>query len=436
MKNRKLEKWLPCQSYCQMNGAAAAVLSFKNANVVFNGPRWCSVIAERELMAYDRTLEERLYCSHIEQTELLFGTGERIRDIIEHQQRENPETSLLAVLTSCSVGLIGDDVQGIVSSIEEKYPVIVLDAGGLTGLFEEGYQTAMLEVFKKVKIKKSAVRNPKKVNLLGYCSYYPDSSGDLAELKRLLAEAGFELGVCPGESGLNLQELQNLTESSLNVVISPELGLLPAEYLKECFGQEYVVLPAPYGCTQTLSWLKKIGECLSVEPELSKLEKEAKVMRENTMEQIGGVKWLVKNLDYKKAILALPYTQAKSLAEALRNEILEIKEIEYRIQGNYSGTDKSFPDTMSDVDVSKDFTDVKDFSPSDYQLLFGSSVERALVGNYAHTLYINMFKADGRIRQKYKTYVGIEGWGSLIQEIVNQTVTLYHLREERGIHYV
>ena len=58
MKNNRLTKWLPCQSYCQMNGAAAAVLSFKNANVVFNGPRWCSVIAERELMTYDRNIEE------------------------------------------------------------------------------------------------------------------------------------------------------------------------------------------------------------------------------------------------------------------------------------------------------------------------------------------------------------------------------------------
>ena len=435
MKNNRLSKWLPCQSYCQMNGAAAAVLSFKNANVVFNGPRWCSVIAERELMAYDRTLEERLYCSHIEQTELLFGTGERIRDIIEHQQIENPDTSLLAVLTSCSVGLIGDDVQGIVSSIEETYPVIVLDAGGLTGLFEEGYQTAMVEILKKVKISQPAIRKPKKVNILGYCAYYPDSSGDLAEMKRLLVEAGFELGICPGESGLALKELQNLTEASLNVVISPELGLLPAEYLKERFGQEYVVLPAPYGCTQTLLWLKKIGEYLSVEPELSKLEKEAQIMRENTMEQVGGVKWLVKNLNYRRAILALPYTQAKSLAEALRNEILEIEEIEYRIQGNYTGEDNENPEAKSDTASGKCLPDVKEFFPSDYQLLFGSSTERTIVGNYFHTIYLNMFKADSRIRQRYKTFVGIEGWGALMQEIVNQTVTLYHLREERGNHH-
>ena len=57
-----------------MNGAAAAVLSFKNANVVFNGPRWCSVIAVRELMSYDRTLTELLYCSHLSLSEPEFDS--------------------------------------------------------------------------------------------------------------------------------------------------------------------------------------------------------------------------------------------------------------------------------------------------------------------------------------------------------------------------
>ena len=195
---------------------------------------------------------------------------------------------------------------------------------------------------------------------------------------------------------------------------------------------DYTILPTPYGCRQTVAWLKKIGECLSVRPNLSKVEKEVWVMQENVMEQINGIKWLVKNLNYRRAILALPYTQARSLAEALRNEILEIEEIEYRIQGNYTGADNENPQEKSDTEAGKCLSDVNEFFPSDYQLLFGSSTERTIVGNYFHTIYLNMFKADNRIRQRYKTFAGIEGWGVLMQEIVNQTVTLYHLREERG----
>ena len=420
MKNKKLERWRPCQSYCQMNGAAAAVLSFKNANVVFNGPRWCSVIAERELMSYDRTLTERLYCSHIEQSDLLFGTGERIRDIIEDQNRENPETSLLAILTSCSVGLIGDDVNGIVNSIEQTYPILVLDAGGLTGLFEEGYQTAMIEILKKLHLEKSSSVIPGRVNLLGYCNYYPNSNGDLRELKRLLRMAGFEVGVCPGESGQDIQKLKNLPTASLNIVLSTELGLGMAKYLKDIIGQEYVVLPVPYGIEQTMEWIRNISKTLSVTPNMAELEKDAQIMLENVTEQVDMLKRTVSNLTYRRAILALPYSQAKSLAKALQNEILEVEKIKFELQGNF-GVDESFDNDET--------VEEKPWLSSDYQLLFGSAADRARIQEFARTIYINMHKKDSRIQRKLMTFAGIEGWGMLIQNIIDQTLTLHHLKE-------
>ena len=421
MKNNDLSQWLPCQSYCQMNGAAAAVLSFKNANVVFNGPRWCSVIAERELMAYDRTLSERLYCSHVEQADLLFGTGERIREIVEDQKRENPNTNVLAVLTSCSVGLIGDDVDGIVGSLEQSYPVIVLDAGGLTGLFEEGYQAAMTEVIKIMDLQKTASIHPNRVNLLGYCGYYPDSSGDLIELKRLLQAAGFELGICPGESGLALQDLKTIPSAALNIVLSPELGLQTAKYLQEKIGQKFAVLPVPYGLNQTMKWLKDIGEELSMIPDIKKLETEVRVMEENIAEQVDMLKRMVTNLTYKRAILALPYSRAKSLANALQNEILEVEKIKFEIQGNYMGDELKTDESEGNK---------SDWLAADYQLLFGSSADRVRTGNFTHTIYLNMYKTDSRIRRRYKTFAGIEGWGILIQEIVEKTLALYYWKNE------
>ena len=428
MKSSNLKEWMPCQSYCQMNGAAAAILSFKDANVVFNGPRWCSIIAERELMTYDRSISDRLYSSHIEESDLLFGTEARIKDIVEYQNTLNSEISLLAILTSCSVGLIGDDVNGIVNAIKRDYPIIVLDAGGLTGLFEEGYQTAMCEILKKISLQKTAAINPKRVNLLGYCRYDTNGNGDLLELKRLLQSAGFEVGICPGEAGLELQELQKLPMAALNIVLAPELGMEMALYLQEKLGQPYAVLPAPYGCQQTMEWLRAIGEILSMSPDLSQLEKEVQIMLENVAEQVNMTKRMVSNLNYRKAILCLSYTNAKSLGEALQNEVLEVDEIEIRTQGNYSGNDvRNADETNSEKDEA--------WLASDYQLLFGSSTDRVLTGNYAHTVYLNAYKADSRIRRRYKTYLGIEGWGMLIQDIVETTLQLYYLREGNEVHY-
>ena len=46
----RLGNMRPCTGYCQMIGAAAALLSIKGIQVIFNSPRWCAVIGERELM--------------------------------------------------------------------------------------------------------------------------------------------------------------------------------------------------------------------------------------------------------------------------------------------------------------------------------------------------------------------------------------------------
>ncbi|MBO5605820.1 MAG: hypothetical protein J5915_10610, partial [Acidaminococcaceae bacterium] len=235
-----------------------------------------------------------------------------------------------------------------------------------------------------------------------------NSSGDLIELKRLLTEAGFEMGLCPGQHGLTLRQLNELPRAALNIVISPELGLETAKYLKEKTGQEYAILPTPYGIKQTMEWLEKIGEKLSVAPDLSKLKQEASVMEENIAEEVGALKRIVPNLAFKEALLDLPPTQAAKLAEVLQQGILEVEEIKQICQGTCDG-----------------------LVGSDYRLLLGTFSDRMRVGDYEHTVYINMFKADGLIRRKYKTFVGIEGWGSLIEEIVEQILTLYYLKEER-----
>ncbi|MBP5737041.1 MAG: hypothetical protein J6W55_06300, partial [Acidaminococcaceae bacterium] len=310
-------------------------------------------------------------------------------------------------------------------------PVIALDTGGLTGLFEEGSQTAMTAIINKMDLQKCAARHPKRVNLLGYCSYYPDGSGDLKELKRLLTEAGFEVGVCPGEQGLDLQELQNIPLAALNIVLAPELGLETAKHLKEKTGQDYAVLPIPYGLKQTMDWVKKVGENLSVVPDLKKLEQEARLMRENIGEEVDALKRMIANLTFKQAVLALPYTQAKTLADALQHEILEVESILYRIQGNYMGEDGRQKRDNS-TSLHTEIPDENDtWLPSDIRLLFGTFADRARVGNYAHTIYFNMYKADGLLRRKYRTFAGIEGWGCLIHEIVEQMLTLYFIREER-----
>lgn len=444
MKNDRLKKWLPCQSYCQMNGAAAAILSIHGACVVFNGPRWCSVIAERELSFYNRGYMERLYCSHIEQCDLLFGTGTKLKEIIGEINASGEPPCLLGVLTSCSLGLIGDDISGIIKEMGNPYPVLALDTGGLTGLFEDGYQEAMLAVLRMLKLAPDPAQNhlepyssggpPRmsdrggnatsvshkcRVNLLGYSACSPHGSGDLLELKRLLQGAGFQVGVCLGEDGLTLEELKTIPRAALNVLLAPELGQKVADYLEEACGQEYVTLPVPYGPEQTLQWLRDIGNALGMEPDLSALRKEFAVLEEDIGNQMALLRSKIENLRYRRGILELPYSRAQNFSQALTDSMLEVVHIVGHVQGNYQGGLQLDP---GEEKIS--------WGDGEYQILAGTSRDRILLGDYRRTIYLNGYKADGRIREKYKTYVGLQGWGTLLQEIFSQTLTLYLTEEE------
>ena len=79
--DEKLKRWQPCQGYCQMTGAASAFLSVTGSKVVMNCPRWCAVLAERELANAVKEYEQRLFCSEVLEPDLLYGVSEKLKRI-------------------------------------------------------------------------------------------------------------------------------------------------------------------------------------------------------------------------------------------------------------------------------------------------------------------------------------------------------------------
>ena len=58
----RLGNMRPCTGYCQMIGAAAALLSIKGIQVIFNSPRWCAVIETKRYSLWDRRIFISQYC--------------------------------------------------------------------------------------------------------------------------------------------------------------------------------------------------------------------------------------------------------------------------------------------------------------------------------------------------------------------------------------
>ena len=159
-----LEKFKPCTGYCQMIGAATALLSIKDSLVIFNSPRWCALTAERELACINKDYERKVFCTEARENDILYGIEKSLRETIKEAIDIEGKPTLLNVITSCSMSLIGDDIKGVCVSETNCNNVITLDAGGFTGTFESGYQLAMIALLKNInstiaKMEKQALFN-------------------------------------------------------------------------------------------------------------------------------------------------------------------------------------------------------------------------------------------------------------------------------------
>jgi nitrogenase molybdenum-iron protein alpha/beta subunit len=428
-----VDKWQPCHGYCQMTGAASALLSIKGAGVVLNGPRWCAVLAERELSACVKEHENRLFCSEIQEFDLLYGTGEVLTTTVDEVQRVSSPT-LLGVLTSCSMSLIGDDIAGICKHSRVKCPTVVLDAGGFTGEFWSGYSVAMIGVLNEIELNKYDYKISNRVNLLGISTCYPNWEGDLLEIKRILSLAGYEIGVCLGADNVSLEEIRTLPLASLNIVLAPELGEKIAVFLEKHIEQNYIINSMPYGFRQTINWLKKIGKVLGIKPDVEKIELEIAIAQTDILDEFFNLKAVSPQLYFERAVISAPFSTAYGLSHALLQEVPNIKTIYMRVHGPnvkewlpYGLEEEKFS-VENQVKNNILFWNKRDELPKlpvdSMQILAGTERERTEIGQCEHTIFENVFMPAHHIKPAALGYGGVRGWQIFLKDIFRQMRTL------------
>ena len=111
---------------CALTGAAAFFTGIKGAEVLVNGPLWCYFYALRHLEKSNSRLGERFHGSQPDNNAVVYGTEECLTDALDYI-RENRAPSILLIENSCSVSLIGDDIEGIAA--KAKLPFSAFPCG-------------------------------------------------------------------------------------------------------------------------------------------------------------------------------------------------------------------------------------------------------------------------------------------------------------------
>lgn len=302
---------------CALTGAAAFVAGIPGSEILVNGPLWCYFYALRYLERIDYSMSYRFRGSQPDNNAVVYGAEKYIVQALESLQQEKTQPSILLLESSCSMSLIGDDLEGIVRRQQLPYPVVTMDCGGMVGGFADGYSRAAQKTLAKLAPARGEVQ-PLGVNLIGQTDFYQQGHADTQELERILQLAGYEVLTAPG-SGSSLEAMQHVGEAALNIVTNVELGLAVAQYLEKHYGTPYIVAGLPYGTQGTVEWLKKIHAALPC-PNLAAVQAEAEAQTAYLNARNTEARLLWGNLWFDEVLVSAPSTVALCLAQALRTE--------------------------------------------------------------------------------------------------------------------
>ena len=370
---------------CALTGAAAFVASIPKAEILANGPLWCYFYALRHLEASEHSIAQRFHGSQPDNNAIVYGSEKYILAALQRLLAKETQPELLLIESSCSMSLIGDDLNGIAAKAAVPCPCVTMDCGGLVGGFAEGYVKAQLAVLEKL-VDEAEEAQPNVINIIGQTDFYLNGRADSKEIRRLLELAGYKVQAMPG-SGASIEQLKALGRASLNVVTQEELGLPVAQYLEQRLGTPYVLAGLPYGVEGTMSWLRRIAAVMPA-ANMSLVEEEAQKTQAFLHGQLNDARCQWGSLWYDRVIVSAPPTQALCLAQALRQEWLDTRQLVVCCQRALpSGKQELYcqeADSVYTAGVDKMSLE-RMVESGESLLILGSSSENALLHRLKHT---------------------------------------------------
>ena len=301
------------RNLCSLHGALDVIGNIYRAIPILHASPGCSMQASQHTNLYYLGGYHGLPSSNAYEKEVVFGGTKRLEETIRGSF-EIMDGDYYAVLTGCSMGINGDDVESVISKFEDApYPLTSIDTAGFRGDTYTGYNMALLATVKT--LAKKTKTDPRLVNIYGQ----PPSSditlrGDFEEITRILAKIGVKANTFFIRRD-GIEQFKNSGNAVLNINLSPWLAKNVDAYYKHEFGIETLTLNGwPVGPKDTALLLRMVGEKLGIEKSLVE-----KASREEELYVYEYLDSLFGNFERHRFILVGESAKALGIARFLVN---------------------------------------------------------------------------------------------------------------------
>lgn len=242
-KLRNCERKFQQTSGCVLNFyLAVRVTTIRDAVVIFHAPVGCSssALSYRELyrgvpveLGRPAKYDLKWMTTNITEKDAIYGATEKLKNtILEAQKRYSPKA--IFILTSCTSGIIGEDIEGAVSEIQPEVSAKIVPIhceGVRSRLVQTGYDAFWHAVLKYL-VKKPEKKQHDLVNVASMLSY---TWQDRLEIKRLLGKMGLRVNFIPEFA--TVEQFEELGEAAVTAPLCPTY----TDYLSRGLNQEYGV---------------------------------------------------------------------------------------------------------------------------------------------------------------------------------------------------
>lgn len=412
---------------CALTGAGAFIAGIPKAEIIVNGPLWCYFYALRYLEHSEYDMAQRFHGSQPDNNAIVYGSETYLLAALERLLHSNSRPELLFIESSCSMSLIGDDLNGIASKASLPFPFVTMDCGGMLGGFAEGFTKAAEKVFDKFLLQ-NVVKEENTVNILGQSNFYLNGAADSLELQRLISAAGYKVQAMPG-AGSSLENIKLLGKAALNIVTNEELGLPLAKYLKQRFGTPYILSGLPYGVNGTISWLQKINAILPASSNIDILKQEAVRTRDYLTSLVNDVSCDWGRLWFDQGVVSASPTVALCIAQALREEWADMGNLVVICQRSLEQENYRTYCTVADSILTAGVDDIalkNIVSEKGIVLLLGSSSETSSLYRQKRSNFISCniaYPARDEVFLLQHPVVGLQGSRYMLQRLWNAYIS-------------
>ncbi|TCS77460.1 nitrogenase component 1 [Pectinatus cerevisiiphilus] len=200
-------------------------------------------------------------CTNFSESEVVFGGIDKLRKIITNSYKIL-NSDLQVILTGCTAGIVGDDIDSLANEFREiGRPIVTVETAGFKNnnfVAHGDVVNAIIDQYTNKFIDENPVRSEKRtVNLFASIPYQDQFwKGNLRTYKHLLEQLGFKVHILFGPESAGVTEWQQIPRANFNVLVSPWYGQSIVEHLKNIYGQPFFKFPhIPIGANETEKFL-------------------------------------------------------------------------------------------------------------------------------------------------------------------------------------